>query len=94
MHAQMGTLLLGQGERGRNRNGRAAHEKSMGTATHPFMENTKQCAHSDALIHKANLPQVLGQAHSHQQQQVGVPQFAVKEKKFQMRKREEGHDQT
>lgn len=80
MHAQMGTLLLRQGEGGQGgEEGRAAMEKSTETATYPFMEDTKQCANGDALIHQAGLPQVLGQAHSHQLKQVGVPQLATKE---------------
>lgn len=43
------------------------------------MENSKQCANGDALIHEAGPLQVLGQAHGHQLQQVGVPQLAAKE---------------
>lgn len=74
----MGTLPLRQGERA-GRSGRAAREKPMETATHPFMEDTEECADGDALINQAGLLQVLGQAHSHQLQQVAVPQFAAKD---------------
>lgn len=88
----MGTVLPGQGKRARKKSGRAASETSLGTATDPFVENTKQGANGDALIHEACLLQVLRQAHSHQLQQVRVSQLAAKEKKLQRRKREEGHD--
>lgn len=48
------------------------------------MEDTEQCADRDALIHKAGLLQVLGQAHGHQLQQVGVSELATKQKQLQM----------
>lgn len=51
----MGTLLPGQGKRARKKSGRAASETSLGTATDPFVENTKQGANGDALIHEACL---------------------------------------
>lgn len=44
------------------------------------MEDTKQCANSNTLIHQVGLLQLLRQAHSHQLQQVGVPQLATEEK--------------
>lgn len=53
--------------------------KTMGTATHPFVEDTKECADGDALVNQPGVLQVLGQAHSHQLQQVAVPQFAAKD---------------
>ena len=72
MHAQIGSPQLRQeGWEGRNWEG--SNEKSMETVVYSFMKNTEQCADSDALVHKAGFLQVLGQTHSHQLQQVGVP---------------------
>lgn len=62
----------------------------METATYLFMEDTEQCADGDALIHQAGLPQVLGQAHSHQLQQVGVPQLAATEAPDEAQERRTG----
>lgn len=66
------------GEEGRGK-WEGSREKPMETATHPFMEDTKECADGDALVNQPGLLQVLGQAHSHQLQQVAVPQFAAKD---------------
>lgn len=72
---------------GRERSGKDSKGKSTETAIYPFMEDTEQRADSNALVHEAGLLQVLGQAHSHQLQQVGVPQLAAKENQLQMRQR-------
>lgn len=99
MRAQMGTLLLGAKKREEGKGesewqGKAARGKFRETVIYPFVEDTEQRAHRDALIHEAGLLQVRGQAHSHQLQQVGVPQLAAEAKKLQVRERERGQDET
>lgn len=68
--------VAGAGEEGRT----GQQKQICGTTIYPFMEDTKQCANSNTLIHQVGLLQLLRQAHSHQLQQVGVPQLATEEK--------------
>ena len=66
---------------GAREEGRAGQQKQIcGTTIYLFMEDTKQCADGYTLIYQVGLLQLLGQAHSHQLQQVGVPQLATEEK--------------
>lgn len=68
-------------ERKRWSGGKGSKGKMQKTGIHPFVEDTEQRAHRDALIHEGGSSPGRGQAHSHQLQQVGVPQLAAEAKR-------------